>query len=935
MTKLFSLFIILSFVLPVSGQEKLDSDKARKEKAYHLTGSVREQGERPYPDPLPDVNIQLYSLPDTSFIEGTVSDKKGVFRLYPMNPGNYLIRASFLGYETIEKKVNIPAYRKEVYGGALMMKPSSIVLDETVIKAELQKMKMSGDTLVYNTGAFKTSEGAVLQDLVRQLPGLELDEKSGKMNFHGKEITQILLNGKEFFADSKVALNNMPVDALKEVKVYEQQSDKEQMTGVSDGKKKTVMDVKTKKDLTDGLMGDVSALKGSGDMYGAKMSLNKFVRKWRMSLYGDLGKLPRYGNFISDMADNPAQMKDIGFSLGTEIKKLNLNVSASYNNNNKSADESRSQSEEYLPNGSQYAYNNGLSTGRNRSFWENIYLTGSLSDRTEINFRHNINHSRLNSVSENISATFSTNPLDYVSEPWRDDAMIPPEFRINKNTGNSQNKTNNLMIGNNLLLTHNLNDIGRKLSIELRNDYSNQASGNYQQSSITYYQLKNDLGADSVLYRNQYRESPARNLLLAGEVSYTEPIGKQMLQVYYRHEYQRQSNNAVTYNLDEDALWGSLPSGYEAGRVDSLSDYTRNDLHSNEFGLRTTLNWRKVRLNIRFGLSPQKSTTKSNRGKVKIDTTITVLNIVPELHFDYDLGNNHNMSVYYSGYTRQPSIYDLLSVPDYTNPLNITMGNPGLKPAFGQNISVNYRGGNMEKQEMLYCGLRYNNTINDISRKRTYDEKSGVYTSRPENINGNWGIGGNIYYTNKLFKKIFARLATNANYNRRVSYVQIMGEANENDRNTSQMLSLMQDVEFAYKLEEHEFKINGAITYQQADNSYTNNSDYRTYDFYYGAECRLKLPLNLNLYTVVRSMNRRGYKDEASNTTQWLWNSELTYSFLKGKRGLLKFQVVDILQQRDFVNRWMNDTGQGETWTWGLGRYAMATFTYRFNDLSR
>lgn len=935
MTKLFSLFIILSFVLPVSGQEKLDSDKARKEKAYHLTGSVREQGERPYSDPLPDVNIQLYSLPDTSFIEGTVSDKKGVFRLYPMNPGNYLIRASFLGYETIEKKVNIPAYRKEVYGGALMMKPSSIVLDETVIKAELQKMKMSGDTLVYNTGAFKTSEGAVLQDLVRQLPGLELDEKSGKMNFHGKEITQILLNGKEFFADSKVALNNMPVDALKEVKVYEQQSDKEQMTGVSDGKKKTVMDVKTKKDLTDGLMGDVSALKGSGDMYGVKMSLNKFVGKWRMSLYGDLGKLPRYGNFISDMADNPAQMKDIGFSLGTEIKKLNLNVSASYNNNNKSADESRSQSEEYLLNGSQYAYNNGLSTGRNRSFWENIYLTGSLSDRTEINFRHNINHSRLNSVSENISATFSTNPLDYVSEPWRDDAMIPPEFRINKNTGNSQNKTNNLMIGNNLLLTHNLNDIGRKLSIELRNDYSNQASGNYQQSSITYYQLKNDLGADSVLYRNQYRESPARNLLLAGEVSYTEPIGKQMLQVYYRHEYQRQSNNAVTYNLDEDALWGSLPSGYEAGRVDSLSDYTRNDLHSNEFGLRTTLNWRKVRLNIRFGLSPQKSTTKSNRGKVKIDTTITVLNIVPELHFDYDLGNNHNMSVYYSGYTRQPSIYDLLSVPDYTNPLNITMGNPGLKPAFGQSISVNYRGGNMEKQEMLYCGLRYNNTINDISRKRTYDEKSGVYTSRPENINGNWGIGGNIYYTNKLFKKIFARLATNANYNRRVSYVQIMGEANENDRNTSQMLSLMQDVEFAYKLEEHEFKINGAITYQQADNSYTNNSDYRTYDFYYGAECRLKLPLNLNLYTVVRSMNRRGYKDEASNTTQWLWNGELTYSFLKGKRGLFKFQVVDILQQRDFVNRWMNDTGQGETWTWGLGRYAMATFTYRFNDLSR
>lgn len=934
MTRLFSLFILLLFVLSASGQKTTGSDEAKKEKAYHLIGSTREQGENPYPDPFPDVTIRLYSLPDTTFIEGTVSDKKGVFRLYPMKPGNYLIKASFLGYETIEKKINIPAYQKDVYGGSLIMKPSSIVLDETVIRAELQKMKRSGDTLVYNTGAFKTSEGAVLQDLVRQLPGLELDEKSGKMNFHGKEITQILLNGKEFFADAKVALNNMPVDALKEVKVYEQQSDKERMTGVSDGKKKTVMDVKTKKNLTAGLMGDISALKGSGDMYGAKMGLNKFVGKWRMSLYGDLGKLPRYGNFISNMADNPAHTKNLGFSLGTEIKKLNFNVNASYNND-KSSDESRSQSEEYLPNGSQYAYNNGISTSKNGSFWENISLTGSLNDRTEINLRHHISHNRLNSVSESISATFNANPMDYVSEPWEDETLIPHEFKINKNTGRSQNDMNNLMTGNNLLLTHKLNDIGRKLSIELRNDYSNQSSDNYQQSAITYYQLESHSGTDSVLYRNQYRESPAKNLLLAAEVSYTEPIGKQMLQVYYRYEYQRQSNDAVTYDLDDEDWSGSLPVGYEQGRVDSLSDYTRNYMHANELGLRTTLHWKNVKMDIRFGLSPQKSTTKSDRGKVKVDTTITVLNIVPELHFDYDLGKNHNIYVFYNGNTRQPSIYDLLSVADYSNPLNITMGNPGLKPAFGQNISINYRGGNMEKQEMLYCGLRYNTTLNDISRKRTYDEKSGVYTSRPENINGNWGIGGNMYYTNKLLKKIFARLTTNANYNQRVSYVQITGEGNENDRNTSRMLSLMQDVELSYKWKEHEFKINGSITYQQSDNSYTNNSDYRTYDFYYGAECRLKLPLNLNLYTVMRSMNRRGYKDEASNTTQWLWNGELTYGFLKGKKGLLKLQVIDILQQRDFVNRWMSDTGQGETWTRGLGRYAMATFTYRFNDLSR
>lgn len=152
---------------------------------------------------MPDVNIQLYSLPDTSFIEGTVSDKKGVFRLYPMNPGNYLIRASFLGYETIEKSEYSCLSERSLWRCS-DDETFQYCIDETVIKAELQKMKMSGDTLVYNTGAFKTSEGAVLQDLVRQLPGLELDEKSGKMNFHGKEITQILLNGKEFLQIAKL-----------------------------------------------------------------------------------------------------------------------------------------------------------------------------------------------------------------------------------------------------------------------------------------------------------------------------------------------------------------------------------------------------------------------------------------------------------------------------------------------------------------------------------------------------------------------------------------------------------------------------------------------------------------------------------------------------------------------------------------------------------
>ncbi|WP_455674832.1 TonB-dependent receptor [Phocaeicola sp.] len=929
MTRLLVLLILITLTLPGAAQK---NSKNRKEKAYHLTGGVTEQNEKTRWAPVQDVNIRLYALPDTTFVGGTVTDKDGRYNLYAASPGNYLLKASFLGYETVEKKLNVAAYDTKKYIGYIEMKPASIVLNETVIKAELQKMKMSGDTLVYNTEAFKTSEGAVLQDLVRQLPGLELDQKTGKMSLNGKEISRILLNGKEFFADKNVALNNLPVEALKEVKVYEQQSDKERMTGVDDGKKQTVMDVKTKNNLTDGVMGDVSASKGSEDTYEAKLGVNKFTGKWRMSLNGDLGKMPLSMGYISNYPDNPVINKSINLSLGTEWKKLNLNGYIGYRDM-KATNENRNETESYLPNGSQFAYNRGINISKNRNLLQSVNVQGALNDNTEINLRQSLMYNSGNTRSESSAATFNANPRNYSADPWENEAEIPHDARINKNISNLQNGMDNVTSNIGLLLTHKLNDIGRKLSFDLQNDYSNRTSDNYQQSSITYYQLTGLSGNDSVLHRNQYREAPSKNLSLAAEVSYTEPIGKQMLQVYYKYEYQRQSSDAATYDLNNDTPWGHLPPDYEAGKVDSLTDYTRNYFYTNEVGIRTTLNWKKVRINARFGLLPQKSTTKSDRGRIKVDTTVTVLNIVPELSFDYEAGKNKRIGMHYYGYTRQPSIYDLLPVADYTNPLNITAGNPGLKPAFMHTVSLFYTGGDFSKQESFYCNLGYNNTVNEISRKVIYDDKTGVRTSRPENINGNWGVRGHLSYTNKLFKKVFYQLRTNGNFNHRVAYVQVAGSENADDRNISKMLMLGQNIELSYKLDEHEFKLNGQIDYQQAGNSYVNSGNYETYDFYYGAECRLKLPLDLNFYTVIRSMNRRGYKDEASNTTQWLWNGELTYSFLKGKKGLLKLQVTDILQQRDFVNRWMNADGQGEMWTKGLGRYVMGTFTYRFNKL--
>lgn len=937
MARLFLLLILNCICFSAGAQNAATATKKendKKENAYRLMGTVREEASGIGIEPMPDVTIQLFALPDTVFVDGAVTNKRGIFEVYTKKPGNYLLKASFLGFETLLQKVNVAAYEREKYVSALKMNPKSILLSETVIKAELQKMKMDGDTLVYNTDAFKTSEGAVLQDLVRQMPGLTLD-KEGGLTFNGKKIQQILLNGKEFFGDMKVALENMPVNALKEVKVYDKASDKERMTGVSDGNKQTVMDMKTKKNLTDGMMGEASVSGGTEDLYGTRVNLNRFTGKWKMSFNGDLGKLPVSSRYSMNSTGNmPAINKNVSLFTGAELGKFKVNGNISFRDS-KNENDSQTASENYLPNGNQYNFSVSNSMNKAQNLFANFNVDGDIDEKTKLTLRQNIIYGLTDSFNDGNMASFNADPRIYTHNPLDDDTEIPKEIRINKNSSHGQNTSKNFNSGTSLVVSRKLNDIGRLISVELNNNYSSRTNDNFNQSAITYYQLQNQWGGDSILQRNQYRTGPSKDISLSAEVVYTEPISKHKLQVYYNYGFQGQSSDANTYELGNDVSWGRLPEGYETGKIDSLTDFTRNYRYTHEMGVRSEFDFQKVTLGVRLGLQPQKSTTKSDRGKIKIDTTVNVLNIRPEIDLNYKFGKSNQLTFRYNGYTIQPSIYDLLPVADYSDPLNVTMGNPGLKPSFTQSFMVFMMAGRMEKQEMLFLNLSFNNQMNQVSRKVIYDELTGVRTSRPENINGNWSANGNISYSGKMLKILNFRLNTRGNYTNNVSYLQIAGDKNAGDRNKSRTLLLGQEIELVYRVKEHEFKLNGNIDYQKANNSYNSKSDYETYDFSYGVESRIKLPLNLGFYTIVKSMNRRGYKDDASNTTRWLWNGELTYNFLKGKKGILKLEVVDILQQQDFVYRWLSAQGQSEVRTKGLGRYGMLSFTYRFNNLSR
>lgn len=911
-------------------------------KIVTVSGRVIEAGTK---EPVELAAVQLLSLPDSAQVAGMTTSTQGYFSLSKQKPGKYLLKVSFIGYVTkiipVQLTANVPAKKM----GNIELATDAVMLQEAVVVAEAPQVTVVEDTLMYNSSAYRTPEGAMLEELVKKLPGAEIDD-DGNVKINGKDLKKIMVDGKEFFGgDVKTGLKNLPVDMVDKLKTYDKKSDLARVTGIDDGEEETVLDLTVKKGMNQGWFGNADLGAGTKDRYTGRMMLNRFVDKTQFSIIGSANNVNDQGfsgggggpRWRSNNGLNATKM--LGANFATQTNKLELGGSVRYNFQD--ADISSINSfERFLQNGNSYSNSNNKNRNKGTNLNADFRMEWKPDTLTNIIFRPNFSYGRTNNASRSESGTFNEDPFNLIVNPndylnfdnLSDDPL--KDIRVNATNSASLSKGKSLSGNATLQVNRKLNNRGRNLTFRGVFGYGDNDNDQYTQSETRYYQLLNHLGGDSILYRNQYITTPTRNYNYTAQVTYSEPIAKAtFLQFSYQFQYKYSKSDKTTFDLLDYPDWaigGALPSGYESHAVDSLSKNAEYRYYNHDASVGLRFIRPKYQLNVGMSFQPQNSTLSYKKGDYMIDTTRTVFNFAPNMDLRFRFSKVSQLRFTYRGRSNQPTMENLLPITDNSNPLNIRMGNPGLKPSFAHTMRLFYNTYNAEKQRGIMTHFSFTATQNSISNSTRYNEETGGLITRPENINGNWNAFGMFGFNTALKnKKYTINTFTNVNYQNNVAFLYNQDTKN-NDRNTSTGLTLGERVTGSYRNDWFEFSLNGSINYTAERNKLRPENNQEPYTYSYGASTNITMPWKMTLATNIANQSRRGYRDSSMNRDELIWNAQLAQSLLKGA-ATVSFEVYDILRQQSNISRSLSADMRSVSEYNGINSYCMVHFIYRLN----
>lgn len=904
---------------------------------------------------VPMVTVQLLKS-DSSFAAGALSSDNGRFSVKAPSNGRYILKLTSVGYKTLTKQINVRD-NGNVALGSVEISADAIMLKEATVTAQAQKVVVKEDTFEYNANAYRTPEGSTIEELVKRLPGAQIDD-DGKITINGKEVKKILIDGKEFMTgDTKTAMKNIPTSIIQKVKAYDQKSDLSRVTGIDDGDEQTVLDFGVKQGMNKGLMANLDAGVGTKDRYSSRLFGGYMSGGLRIFGMGnannvnDMGFGGRGGGFGRGRNGLNAT-KMAGLNLNYE-KKDTLKVDGSVRWNHSDGDvRSKSSTENYVSTVG--SFSNSLSQGysRSNSFDARARVEWTPDSMTNIMFRPNISLSSSDGLSSSSSASYNANPYDYVTDPLSSDAfaqLAADSLIVNSNTSRSISYSKTNSFGAMLQLNRKLNSKGRNVTLRGDVSYSDSKSNSLSVNNVHLYQLQNVLGQDSTYQTNRYNLAPTKNWSYTLQGTYSEPLWKgAFLQLCYRFQYSYSKSDRSTYdfsNLGEDFFAGITPSyrswdGYLNLLDHPYTDYLDQDLsryseyknYTHNIELMFRMIRSKWQLNTGVMAQPQRSHYIQDYQGISVDTTRNVFNITPTLDFRYRFNKVSNLRVNYRATTSQPSISQLLAITDDSDPLNITTGNPGLKPSFRQNFRLFYNSYFEKTKRSVMTFIDYSNTRNAISNMVTYNETTGGRLSRPENINGNWNMNTAVMFNTPLDSAGYWNINTFANfsYANNVGYISLSRDASSL-KNTTRDMNIGDRLAGSYRNDWIEVELNGAFNYRRSKNELQPASNSNIWQYSYGGSINLTAPWGTTLSTDMNMNSRRGYTDNSLNTNELVWNAQVSQSFLKGNSLTVMLQFYDLLHQQSNLSRSITASMRSDTEYNSINSYVMLHVSYHLN----
>ena len=987
-------------------------------------------------EPMPNTTLQLYEITtrrnrtDTTFVKGAYSDQNGRFSFSSINSGTYMLKLSFLGYQprfvSFEKKG-----RQNMSLGTISLNPEIRELDETVVTANLPKMVVKDDTLIYNADAFTVPEGSVIEALVEVLPGAEIDENGG-ITVNGKQVKRFKLDGRDFMTGNNSAvMKNLPSYVIDKVKVYDEKSDLSRLTGIDDGEDDFVMEFTIKKSAKRGLQANPDLGYGTDNRYGIRLTAMKPFGAMRYTFMGNAnnvndrnfsGRGGRGRGNGNGQRNTQTGALDISYENDKDIK-LSGRVTWTHSTTD---NWNRTGSENFVrTRGGAFSNSISQSYSRNNSWTGNMNLQWTIDSVTTFSFRPNLTFSTNDSRSNSSNASFNADPFEHVTNPLSNEGLstmndlgLVVNGRQNKSMGYGENKN----LSTQLQLHRRFSNNGRNLAVNGNINYSKNRNRNANLSMVHLYKTQNASGNDSTYQTNRYTVSPSNNFNYNVGITYTEPLyifkakpepvdtlstdsilpqenmrgnrgggnrgggpggggpggggnrggggnqrnaGSQgiFLQVNYNFRYSYQKSDPLTYDfpdLGEEAfnvvlqdyrdwnrLFGCLDNPYEEYLSTRLSRYSERKEYGHTINIQLRYVRDKINMNLGVSAQPQRSRYIQQYLGRPIDTTRTVTNYTPTLNMRYRFTQQSNLQVTLRGQTQQPSITQLLNIYDDTNPLSITMGNPGLKPSFTTNFDVNYQrqsapkyvedslGNTIPKAQRRWSystNASVRSTRNTVGNIVTYDEETGGRISRPENFNGNWSTNGGATFNISLdtLNRWDVSGSLRGSYNHHVSYVNLNRSASS-ERNVTHTYNFTPSVSLSFRKKNISVSLNTNVTYARTENELQASRNLATWNFQYGGNTKITFPWGTSLSTDFHMYSKRGYSDQSLNTNELLWNAQVSHAFLRGKKLTVMLQWYDILHEQSNFSRTVNANGWTDREVNSITSYAMLHLTYRIN----
>ncbi len=904
-------------------------------------------------DPVEQVTIQLLKT-DSTYVSGAISNERGLFHVNAPANGKYLLKITSVGYKPTVKRIQI-SEDKNLAMGNVVIGADAIMLKGAVVTAMAQKVSLKEDTFVYNSAAYRTPEGSVVEELVKRLPGAEVSD-DGTIKINGKEVKKILVDGKEFMTgDTKTALKNLPTSIIDKIKAYDEKSDLSKVTGIDDGEEQTVLDFGVKKGMNKGVISNIDLGVGNKNRYNMRGMGGYFADNNRFMLFANanntsdrgFGGGPGRGFWGGANGLNASKM--IGANYNYELKdKFKFNTSLRWNHSDGDVWSSRS-SENFMGTSSSFSNSLSQSYSRSNSWNGNIRLEWMPDSMTNFLFRPSISWSSSDGLSGSQSASYNKDPYtittkDPLSEEGIEE-MEKAEAMVNSQLTNGITYSDNNNINGMLQINRKLGNKGRNITFRVDAKYTDKDSKSISLNNAKLYLVQTAEGKDSTYQTNRYNLTPSKNYSYAGQLTYSEPLWKAtFLQFSYKFTYSYSKSDRSTYDFSKYAMSGDHEyrgwDSYLNPFAGHLNDYRDDDLsrfseyRNYNHDIQVMMRFIRQKYNLNFGVmvQPQQSKYIQDYQGVHVDTVRNVVNVSPTLDFRYRFSKMSNLRINYRGTTSQPSISQLLDITDNSDPLNISMGNPGLKPSFTQNFRLFYNNFVQNHNKGIMTFVNFSTTNNSISNKVTYDETTGGRITRPENINGNWNAMGAFMFNCSIDSAGVWNINTgaHANYNNYVSYLSL-DKKSDSQKNTTRSITWRQNLSLSYRNDWAEFSLDGTLTYNKAKNKLQPTSNLETWQFSYGPSMTLTAPWGTSLNTSLSINSRRGYNDSSMNTDEFVWNAQLSQSFLKGKPLTIMLQFYDILRQQSTFSRAISATSRTDTEYNAINSYAMLHVIYRLN----